>query len=200
MGLPSRAGLRECDRAARKMLGRRWQCVFPAPDRELLGLTFEAAREVVLRRRIAEPVVAHPVMTKQAMAIASKIAEADQLLTAKPERERWLVEVHPEVSFLMLARTLGHPIPAIGLPRKKRAAGRVFRADLLARVFPDSSARVAAMTWGRAHVGVDDALDAYAGLWSALRYRAAAGVTGAELLILGDDHPDGHGVLAHVIV
>ena len=37
MGLPRRAGLRACDRAARDRLGPRRACVFPAPDRELLA-------------------------------------------------------------------------------------------------------------------------------------------------------------------
>jgi predicted RNase H-like nuclease len=82
MGLPPRAGLRPCDAAARAMLGQRWPCVFPASDRELLGLTFETARNVVRNRRAADPAGAHPIMARQAMAIAPKIAEADALLGA----------------------------------------------------------------------------------------------------------------------
>jgi predicted RNase H-like nuclease len=185
MGLPRRAGVRACDAEARTMLGRRWQCVFPAPDRELLGLTFEGARELVLRRRMAER-GSHPVMTKQAMAIAPKIAEADALLTADPTRQRWFVEAHPELSFLTLADA--------GLPGKKSNAGRTVRGELLGRVFPDSAERIAAVTWSRSSVGADDVLDAYACLWTALRYRAARGVK------LGDGSVDDRGLLAQIVV
>ena len=38
IGLPDIAGLRRCDREARKQLGRRWMCVFEPPDRELFDL------------------------------------------------------------------------------------------------------------------------------------------------------------------
>jgi predicted RNase H-like nuclease len=185
MGLPRRAGLRACDAEARERLRPRWQCVFPAPDRELLGLTFEGAREVVLRRRTAEP-GSHPVMTKQAMAIAPKIAEADALLTADPARQRWLVEAHPELSFRSLA--------AGALPRKKCLAGRTMRGELMGRVFPDSAERIAAAAWPRSAVGVDDALDAYACLWTALRYGAERGVR------LGDGSVDDRGLLAQIVV
>lgn len=106
MGLPDHAGLRACDAAARSVLGRRWPCVFPAPDRELLGHTFEEARPIVRRRLVAEPDRHHPLMTRQSMAIAPKIAEADALLRAAPPRQTWLVEVHPEVGLPAVRWTL----------------------------------------------------------------------------------------------
>ncbi|MBE2318403.1 DUF429 domain-containing protein [Solirubrobacter sp. CPCC 204708] len=201
MGLPRRAGLRTCDHAARATLGQRWPCVFPAPDRELLGLSFEQARDVVTARRAAEPTAgAHPIMTRQAMAIAPKIAEADALLTAAPDRQRWLVEVHPELSFRALALELGHPSATSGLPRKKRSAGRALRRELIAAVFDDALTQADAAPWTGTVVGRDDILDAYAGLWSALRYRHANGVAGEKLVILGDGTPAAHKLLAQMIV
>src|SRR5450755_1338448 len=51
IGLPRIHGPRACDREARRVLGRRWMCVFAPPDRELLGHDFTQAREIVHRRR-----------------------------------------------------------------------------------------------------------------------------------------------------
>ena len=127
-------------------------------------------------------------MTRQAMAIAPKIAEADALLTAAPQRQRWLVEVHPELCFLALARELAHPSATGGLPRKKRSAGRALRRELIAKAFEDALAQIDAVAWAGTVVGRDDVLDAYAGLWSALRYQRAHGVAGEHLIILGERH------------
>ena len=102
-GAAPRAGPRPCDRDARRELGPRWMCVFGPPDRELLGLDFAHAREVVDRRRAADPPADHPVMTHQTINIAPKIAEADRVLRADPGRQEWLLEVHPELSFQALA-------------------------------------------------------------------------------------------------
>jgi predicted RNase H-like nuclease len=194
MGLPRCAGLRECDREARCRLGRRWMCVFPAPDRELLGRTFEEAREHVRARRFADPVGHHPILSRQAIAIMPKIAEVDVLLRERPARQRWLIEVHPELSFLALAQALNRPEAQIGLPRKQRSAGKTLRRALLAAVTPDIDGQLAEVSWPRTQVGVDDVLDAYAALWSARRYRTPARE------ILGDGLPDDHGLARQMIV
>jgi Protein of unknown function (DUF429) len=119
-------------------------------DRGLFGLTFEEAREVVLKRRLDESVT-YPIMTKQAIAIGTKIAEVDALLTERPKRRDWVVEVHPELSFLRIATTPGSPF-AHGLPRKKRTTGYAARLGLVAEVTPDSDAQLTAITWHRADV------------------------------------------------
>jgi threonine dehydratase len=173
IGLPTTAGLRACDREARAKLGRRWMCVFPAPDRELFSLSFEEARAVVLGRR--GPVGTrsdHPIMSKQAFAILPKIEEIDAVMRADLARQEWIVEVHPEVCFIVLAKELGDAVPAMGLPRKQRSVGRLARLALLRRVFSDvdEQAAAAAAKWPRSHVGADDVLDAYAALWTAGRY------------------------------
>jgi predicted RNase H-like nuclease len=82
------------------------------------------------------------------------------------------VEVHPELSFLALAQALGRPEAQIGLPRKQRSAGKTLRRALLTAVTPDIEGQLAAVSWPRTQVGVDDVLDAYAALWSARRYHA----------------------------
>jgi len=170
IGLPMRAGLRDCDRQARTRLGRRWMCVFPAPDRELFGLSFEAAREVVLGRRTHEAVNEHPIMTQQTIAILPKIEEVDRVMRTDLSRQDWIVEVHPEVCFVTVANELSDPLMATGLPRKQRAAGRLARMELLHRVFPDVAEQAVAAPWLQLEVGPDDILDAYAALWTARRY------------------------------
>jgi threonine dehydratase len=171
IGLPTTAGLRDCDREARTQLGRRWMCVFPAPDRELFSLSFEEARARVLARRGADGTPSdHPIMSKQACAILPKIEEVDAVMRADLTRQEWIVEVHPEVCFITLAKCLGDAVPATGLPRKQRRVGRLERLALLRRVFSDVDQHVDAANWPRSDVGVDDILDAYAALWTACRY------------------------------
>jgi predicted RNase H-like nuclease len=94
-------------------------CVFAPPERELLGLDFEAARRIVHRRRAAEPGRSHAVLPHQSINIAGKIAEVDRALRAEPRSGRWLVEVHPELSFRLLA---GRRLPA-----KRTAEGSALR-------------------------------------------------------------------------
>jgi len=182
MGLPRRAGLRACDRAARERLGPRRASVFPAPDRELLGCTFEQAREVV-RRRAGD----HPVLSHQAVGLFARIAEADALLAERPARQAWVVEVHPELSFLALAGA------SRALPPKRRTDGLRVRRELLAAVAPDGELRLGAWAAPRRDAALDDLLDAYAALWSARRHAAG----GAD--VLGDGERDERGLLMQMV-
>jgi predicted RNase H-like nuclease len=188
MGLPARAGLRACDRQARNELGARWMSVFAPPDRELLGHDFASAREIVHRRRSAEPAHEHPVMTRQTMNIALKVAEADRVLRADPARQQWLLEVHPELSFRVLA---GRP-----LAPKRTPEGRRHRLDLIAAQFPDAAARLADAAWPRAQVARDDLLDAYAALWTALRFARRD----EHCRELGDGALDAFGLRQRIVV
>jgi predicted RNase H-like nuclease len=187
IGLPGTAGLRACDREARALLGRRRMCVFPPPDRGLFGLTFEEARNRVLARRGDLGPSEHPIMSHQSIAIMSKIAEVDGLLRTDASLQDWIVEVHPEVSFRLLATIHGLDLD---LPRKKSRTGRTVRRELLGHVFPElESGR-----WLRSEVGEDDILDAYAACWTALRYaRDRASVTR-----LGGDLDD-HGIVRQML-
>jgi predicted RNase H-like nuclease len=188
MGLPLRAGPRPCDRDARRELGPRWMCVFAPPDRELLGLDFAQAKEIVDRRRRADPAGDHPVMTHQTINIAPKIAEADRVLRAAPWRQEWLLEVHPELSFRTLA---GAP-----LEPKRTSAGAAARLAVVARQFPDAPRRLGARTWSRAEVARDDLLDAYAVLWTALRFARGPG----HYRELGDSERDAYGLRQRIVV
>jgi predicted RNase H-like nuclease len=188
MGLPARAGPRACDRDARRELGPRWMCVFAPPDRELLGLDFAHAREIVHRRRRADPTGEHPVMTHQTINIAPKIAEADRVLRAEPRRQEWLLEVHPELSFRALAGATLEP--------KRTSAGAAARLVLVAEHFPDAPRRLGARTWSPSEVARDDLLDAYAVLWTALRFARGPG----HYRELGDGARDAYGLRQRIVV
>jgi predicted RNase H-like nuclease len=163
-------------------------CVFAPPDRELLGLDFAQAREVVDRRRAADPAADQPVMTHQSINIAPKVAEADRVLRADPRRQEWLLEVHPELSFQSLA---GAP-----LKPKRTSAGSARRLALVAEQFADAPRRIGARTWLRAKVVPDDVLDAYAALWTALRFARGPG----HYRELGDGRRDPYGLRQRILV
>jgi predicted RNase H-like nuclease len=186
IGLPRLIGYRPCDLEARKILGRRCACVFHAPDRGLFGLSFTQTRSEVRRRREQDPTARG--VTRQCHAITAKVAEVDELLREKPDREEWLFEVHPELTFRRLA--------GVDLPGKKRSAGQARRLELLESTFTDIGARLSERRWPRREVGVDDIIDAYAALYTAYRY---AGGTG-EVLRLGGLERDAEGVLARMVV
>lgn len=116
-------GSRACDKAARRLLGQpRGTSVFAAPCR-------------ASRRRITPPASATNLritgrgLSQQAWGIAPKIKQVDDAIT--PERQKWLFEVHPEVSFWALAgqRSMAH--------RKKTTTGASERLELPRPLFPD---------------------------------------------------------------
>jgi predicted RNase H-like nuclease len=88
---------------------------------------------------------------------ASSIAEVDRLMT--PERQRQVVEVHPEVCFTVLAGTvMSH--------HKATPEGRAERLSALRGVFSDVDAHAARRLPG---TQPDDILDAYVAAWTASR-------------------------------
>ncbi len=188
IGLPAAAGPRLCDQEARRRLGKRWMCVFAPPDRELFGLDFEAARQVVYKRRAAAPGETFHVLSQQSIQVTPKIAEVDRVLREHPARREWLIEVHPEVSFRELAGQ--------DLPPKKKTAGRARRLSLLRKTFPDIDQRLDNARWLRRQVAHDDMLDAYVALWSALRFSHGLG----HHVVLGDGQRDEHGLPMRMIV
>lgn len=182
IGLPAAVSARPCDQEARRRLGKRWMCVFAPPDRELFNLDFEAARQLVYKRRAAAPGETFHLLSQQSVQITPKIAEVDRALRDHPERQEWLIEIHPEVSFRELAGD--------DLPPKKKAAGRARRLRLLREAFPDIDQRLDTARWLRREVAHDDMLDAYAALWSALRFSRGPD----HRLVLGDGQRDAHGL------
>jgi predicted RNase H-like nuclease len=150
-------GGRACDRAARKLLGRRrGSSVFPAPVRPVLAAT--SWEDACDRSRTSAP--HRKAISKQTFAILPKIREINELLQTRPELRHVVREVHPEVCFCEL---VGAPLAH----RKDRLAGREERRRALARVFPQLEAIEKA---GRAQgLPMEDVLDALAACWSARR-------------------------------
>jgi predicted RNase H-like nuclease len=97
-------------------------------------------------------------ISKQAFAILPKIREVDRLIT--PERQRIFVEMHPEVSFTILA---GRPMDH----HKSTPEGLAERMVVLRQVFSDIDAHTAMKRKG---AQPDDVLDAFVAAWSARRW------------------------------
>jgi predicted RNase H-like nuclease len=148
-------GRRECDLLARRELPGAGSRVFSTPPRPVLELGLAARNEEVQQLSVR---LAGVGVSRQALGLATRILALDAALRADPAIVA--IEVHPELSFAGLAGRV--------LDRKKSAAGvgqrlaalltwRADVADALALAPPD--------------VPVDDALDALAALWSAVRWR-----------------------------
>lgn len=150
-------GGRECDRLARRLLGRRASSVFSPPSRLVLHVTHY------------DQVRAHG-MSRQAFGILPKIREVDGLVT--PAHQTTVYEAHPELAFMLLA---GKPMQH----NKKTAAGRDERMKVLRRA-PQPRYRPlqpalqrALRTYKRAQVASDDLLDACVLLRTSHRLAAA---------------------------
>ncbi|MDF1536592.1 MAG: DUF429 domain-containing protein [bacterium] len=147
-------GGRECDRAARKVLGRpRSASVFSPPVRPSLECeTFDQGREFGLNL--------------QTFGILPKVRELDRIMT--PDLQKRIREVHPEICFFTMAGL----VPAA--ETKKKATGRDERTRLLGSFFyqvPEGLSR-----FPTREAGPDDVLDAYACAWTAMRlFRGEAG-------------------------
>ena len=151
IGLPT-TGSRHCDVEARRMVGPRRSSVFPAPVRAVLGAPGYA--EALRLSRAASGTG----LSRQTFGILPKVHELDRVMT--PERQARLVEVHPEVSFAVLAgRPMAHP--------KRTPQGRAERLTALRAVFGDVERGGATRMAG---VRPDDVLDALAVAWSARRF------------------------------
>jgi predicted RNase H-like nuclease len=141
----SESGTRDCDLAARALIGKRWPSVFLAPQRAALGLA-----------RYAEALAVSPGLSRQAFGLLGKITEA--AASADPR----LREVHPEVSFWAMA---GRHLP----DPKKTWAGMHDRLDILRL----HGIELPASDLGPAgSVPPDDLLDAAAAAWTATRLAA----------------------------
>ena len=152
-------GGRDCDRCARRLLGRRASSVFTPPTRPLLEATHYAQ------------VRGHG-LSIQAFNILPKIREVDRVMT--PSLQQQVYEAHPELAFRALA---GHPIQE----SKKTVAGREARLQVLEHIpsllFHGIRAAYEHVlrTCKRTDVAPDDILDAYVLMWTALRiWRAQA--------------------------
>jgi predicted RNase H-like nuclease len=162
---------RACDVEARRYLGPRRSSVFPAPPRAVLECA-DYTTAVVIARDVTGRGI-----SKQTFNIMRKIAELDQLV-GEVDHQR-VIEVHPECAFLALNS-------GDLLPTKKTAAGQAIRRRLLDAHF-DLPSQV---PLGAA---ADDLLDAYAVLWSTLRFRRG------EHVVFGDGQRDERGLEMRII-
>ncbi len=142
IGLPRNyaPGGRECDRLARRLLGRlRGSSVFPAPPRSALG-----ARNLPTARDRGWPA------TLQGLNILPKIEEVDSVMS--PSLQRCVFEAHPELAFFELN---GRPLATTKHDRE----GRRERWGLLA------GAGIGRPERPRQGETEDDVLDACAAMW-----------------------------------
>lgn len=155
IGLPDH-GPRTCDIKARAMLGRpRGSGVFPAPIRSMIDAATYSQACLIGRH------VDGRALTIQCWNILPKIREVDTYLRNQPVGNNCIREVHPEVSFLVLA---GRPMK---FPKRTRA-GRNERIALLEPIFGEAVPK-ALRSCRQMGAQPDDALDAFVALWSARR-------------------------------
>ena len=156
IGLPEGPERRECDRQARRLLGRRGSSVFPSPTRQTVE--HAAAHPKDYRGALAvERRFAGKGISRQAFAISPKIAEVDALLRSRSAGATPIVrEVHPELCFWALNDR--QPMKS----SKKRSTGVAERLEALTNIEPRSREiyKQAGSEFRRKIVGRDDIVDA----------------------------------------
>lgn len=149
------SGRRDCDALARQSLPGAWSRVFTTPPRVVLELGPDAPNE--LAQEVSRQAMGQGI-SKQARALGPRILALDAVLAGRPGHR--VVEVHPELSFALLAGRV--------LDRKKSPDGVEQRLTALSEWIPGARGLVALRP---RDVPIDDALDALAALWSAVRWR-----------------------------
>lgn len=160
-------GSRDCDLAARKLLGApKGSSVFPAPVRGILG----CATWIEANERSKE--LHGKGISRQTFGILTKIAEVDAVMCADTSLQERVIEVHPEVSFREIAG--GEAVRS----SKKRLKGFEERRALLLAALPGISIpatrpEVKALAGAPA----DDVLDAIAVACTACRFATKRSVS-----------------------
>ena len=144
-------GVRACDVAARRQLGRAGSSVFPTPVRAVLA-TDDYAEARALSRAATDPPRAP---SAQSFQLVKAIRSLDDALGDPPADH--VVEVHPELAFRALDPELSDA--------KVTARGMAHRLAALRTVMDVDAALLAAPP----RVPAVDALDACATAWSARR-------------------------------
>lgn len=151
IGLSDGRKPRQCDDAARKILGKRASSVFPTPIRPCLSAkNYETVSRICLE-------LSGKKLSRQSFALLDKIRQVDDLMT--PALQNRVREIHPEVCFWALnsGRLLEQ--------NKKTSSGQTYRHKLLQEIFPDMDCLLAqAPLHGYA---MDDAFDALVAAWTA---------------------------------
>jgi len=183
IGLPD-AGPRECDRLARKRLGRpRASSVFPVPVRPALCAQNRLAASLITRERDGRKVGI------QAWGLYPKIREVDELLATTPAAREKIHEVHPEVSFQAwnAGRAMRHS--------KRDSAGQRERFALVCQLLGERALSVARGDLPKHQLADDDILDAIAVLWTTRRIHGGT----AETLPAAPPH-DATGLPMRIVV
>lgn len=179
IGLSDGPASRQCDVAARRLLGRRASSVFPPPARPCLQAgSYEQASAAQFHCTGRK-------LNKQSFLIMDKIRQVDDIIT--PALQRRIREIHPEVTFSVLNG--GRPAEH----NKKTRAGRNERIGLLAAIFPDA-AEVVGRTRRPREVEPDDILDALAAAWT-----AAQAVVGQAMTLPEQPERDGRGLHMEIL-
>jgi len=155
IGLSNGNKLRECDGEARELLrGRRASSVFPSPIRPCLSaIDYETACRISFEHSGKK-------LSMQSFYILDKIRQVDNVMSKRPELQRRIREIHPEILFW----ALNHRQPM--QHKKSRVVGREERIKLLAPVFPNVKEIVAEARKPK-EVAPDDILDAIVAAWTA---------------------------------
>ncbi|MBB5767249.1 DUF429 domain-containing protein [Xanthomonas euroxanthea] len=160
---------RAADVQARRFVGgRRASSIFAAPLRGMLHAPTQVDASALHR------VLDHDGQRGfgvQSFALLSKIRDWDDAVRADPAWAQRVFEVHPEVSFAVLAG--GHGLAA----GKKSRAGHQQRAALLGQCYGARQVAALLERVPRALAKPDDVLDALVACWSA--QRIAAGTAGS---------------------
>lgn len=163
IGLPT-AGYRDCDRAARDVLGPARNSVFFTPVRGVLDATTYPAANARSRELTGKG------LSKQTWHILDRVRDVDEVLGDPPDPR--VVEVHPEVSFRRLdPRVTASKKSAVGVGQRIRALGG----------WLDVGAALGDVPAGPS---LDDALDALVAAWSAQRW-----YDGRATVLPADDPP-----------
>ena len=156
IGLPMGPGGRDCDRKARKLLDHRRSSVFSAPTRQTVEQAAESPGDYKCAN-VTELRFAGKGISKQAFAIAPKIAEVDELLRCPNANAMPKVrEVHPEICFWALNEECAMK------SNKKTESGETERLEVLDR-FERRSCEIYSKACRRfvgGGVAKDDILDA----------------------------------------
>ena len=188
IGLPEGPEGRDCDREARRLLGRRGSSVLPTPTRETVERAAAAPSDFFGGASAVERRVAGKGLSRQAFAIAPKIAEVDQVMRTRGAGARPVVrETHPELCFLALND--GAPM-AFG---KKKRGGEAERLEALRRAEPQAEAifAEACSRFLRKVVARDDVLDALAA--------AVIASSGRLRTVPATPRTDGHGLPMEIV-
>lgn len=156
----AKSGGRECEQAARRLLGKRASSVFSAPTRSALEAYRTGGNYRVVSAANGGGVPGAPGISKQTFCILNKIDEVDRALN--PSAQASVVEIHPELSFgeANSGRPMNEP--------KKKAPGRAEREALLRQLGFVNPLRLLGERLPK-DVKADDVLDACIACWTAER-------------------------------